>query len=212
MKRILWKNGKICSLQLRDNTYVLFQMLEKDKIAVFNHFRSTDTWNDLTLTESDILFTANILKAVIQRSNISIHKNIKPIENLEYDFKAYRIFAGTSIRSFVFWEGTSDEIKFNTWGGGDKMGIHQAYREGDEFIENFTPIKPSEYNKYKHLESAGSRNYPEFNERLYLCSKLNKNVDPHKEMLFDCPTPKLYKDYLSMKFNKDKQRELGYDV
>ena len=38
----------------------------------------------------------------------------------------------------------------------------------------------------------------EFNERLYLCYKFGKNVDPMKDLVFNRPIPIEYKEYIDI--------------
>lgn len=50
-------------------------------------------------------------------------------------------------------------------------------------------------NKY---ELTNVRIYAELNERLYLCYKMKRNVDPLKELTFDLPIPLEYKEYINI--------------
>lgn len=61
---------------------------------------------------------------------------------------------------------------------------------------NELPVTDNEtIDKY---ELTNVRVYPEFNERLYLCYKFGKNVDPLKDLIFDRPIPLAYKDYIDI--------------
>ena len=47
-------------------------------------------------------------------------------------------------------------------------------------------------------ELTNVRIYAEFNERLYLCYKFGKNVDPMKDLVFNRPIPIEYKEYIDI--------------
>ena len=40
--------------------------------------------------------------------------------------------------------------------------------------------------------------FTKFNERLYLCYKFGKNVDPMKDLVFNRPIPIEYKEYIDI--------------
>lgn len=72
-----WAKNMVFSLKLRNNHFVLMQMMDKGYLIVFNHFREIDEWNDLTLQESDILFKCYALKNFLKRSSAVYQKKNK---------------------------------------------------------------------------------------------------------------------------------------
>ena len=71
--------------------------------------------------------------------------------------------------------------------------------EGDingPVIMPFIPFTDNEtIDKY---ELTDVRIYSEFNERLYLCYKFGRNVDPMKDLVFNRPIPLEYKEYIDI--------------
>ncbi|MFR7960113.1 MAG: hypothetical protein ACLU6P_06690 [Roseburia intestinalis] len=102
---------------------------------------------------------------------------------------------GIRARKITLWEGTADEreIMFLGDGGG-------ALIEGD--IGNCIYIMPeipfTDNETIDKYELTNVRIYAEFNERLYLCYKFGKNVDPMKDLVFNRPIPIEYKEYIDI--------------
>ncbi|CRM63883.1 MULTISPECIES: hypothetical protein [Pseudomonas] len=66
-KRILWKEGDLVSLKLRDDLYTVGQMI-KNSVMRFYDVRSVDgAWTELALDNSMILFSGFVGKVVTQR-------------------------------------------------------------------------------------------------------------------------------------------------
>jgi len=56
LKRIVWKNGKVISLKLRDDLYTLVQMRENHYLQFFKISQPHDEWNGIDLSKVDTLF------------------------------------------------------------------------------------------------------------------------------------------------------------
>jgi hypothetical protein len=52
--------------------------------------------------------------------------------------------------------------------------------------------------------------YPQLNERLYLCKKLGRNVDPEKDLTFGRPMPDDYGVYIDMLARHGRPEDWGY--
>ena len=73
--------------------------------------------------------------------------------------------------------------------------IFEGDIDGPVIIDQIPVTDQETIDKY---ELTDVRIYPEFNERLYLCYKLGKNVDPLKDLVFNRPIPLDYKEYIDI--------------
>ncbi len=129
-----------------------------------------------------------------KESHILYKQKVEPLK--EYKPPVYQIhMLGIRARKITLWEGTADEreIMFLGDGGG-------ALIEGD--IGNCIYIMPeipfTDNETIDKYELTNVRIYAEFNERLYLCYKFGKNVDPMKDLVFNRPIPIEYKEYIDI--------------
>ncbi len=208
MKRINWKEGKIFSLRLRNGKYSLMQMLErKGYVAVFDLFKDFDKWEDENINIDSILFICIIhSKGIFKHSEIKVHKNIAPVKNIEMPI--YFINSGYGSRVIKLWVNTSQEREIILLGEGKNL----LKREVWDYPNNSTyeSIQLSDYEKFHEYELENLRIYPEFNERLFLCSLLNKNYDPLKELAFDRKLPEECLIYADIIGGKVLLNNLGY--
>lgn len=102
-------------------------------------------------------------------------------------------------RHVTVWKGTTNERKVLILGQGGGRLIEEDMSTGSyktKIIMPSIPVTDSEtIDKY---ELTNVRVYAEFNERLYLCYKFGKNVDPLKDLIFDRPIPLEYKEYIDI--------------
>lgn len=208
MSQIRWRNGQLFSMQLRDGSYALLQMLAKKRqVAVLNCFSKEDNWTDIELDSSDVLFVTTLLRSVLKRSVLNIHKDIQPIKDIE--IPQFRISIGSEFRTVVLWPGTEDERRVLTMGKGNNK-LYRVICEGETIREEVTPISVDDYDKYVDLELTNLSDYPSFNERLYLCCLLGKKIDPLKEMAFNRSLSKESRTYIDIIGGKTPLAELGY--
>lgn len=207
-----WVNGNVFSLRLRDGYYALFQMLQKEGgIAVFNHFRGDDCWDDVSLDSSSVLFIAFVLKAFFRRSTIRHVSNIVPVRDLEYPPpETPKISPGTGWRSVTFWPGTPDERTVLVPRASRLSLVSYSRNEQDEPEEQITPIARSDYHKYSNLEMTTLSDYATLNERILLCRLLACNFNPLKEIAFDNPLPIECATYIDLIGGKVRLSDLGY--
>ena len=210
MKRINWKKDKLISIKLRNGKFALMQMLEgKGRIVVFNIFKEKNEWDGIVLTKDSILFFAFIIsKTIFPRSEISLQKNITPVEDLA--FPKVRINTGSGNKKIKVWENTKDEREFIIDGEGNNLLVetHDNTRPEDRYT--YTPIDINDYEKYKHLELDNLRIYPEFNERLNICSEINENFDPLKELAFNQKLDLRCRTYIDIIGGQVLLSKLGY--
>lgn len=207
-RRIAWKEDRLFSIKLRNGHYALLQMFpSKGQVAVFDCFHEADEWTGVRLAADNVLFTGILLNSVLVRSVVKVHKDISPVEDLDY--REVTIHIGGGFRRLKVWEGTEDEREFLMMGEGNNR-LCRYFRENDDPREEYTPISLDDYEKYKYLELTNLYDYPTLNERLYLCELFGRNVDPLKEIAFNRPLPREYRTYIDIIAGKIPLSELGY--
>ena len=200
MKKVIWRANQVISIETKrkdenrkENVYVLAQMINKAQLLVFNLFNKDNVWDNVNLEEAPVLFCTYVTRQFISNSNIFKQK-IEPLR--DYEPPKYRIDTiGAEIRKVTLWEGTPDERKVLILGEGGGRLI-----EGDigNCIEIMPQISFADNEIIDKYELTNVRIYPEFNERLYLCYKFGRNVDPMKDLTFNRPIPLEYKEYMDI--------------
>ena len=199
MAKIAWKANRVISIETRkkdenrkENVYVLAQMINRAQLLVFNLFSTDNKWENIDLSKAPILFCTYVTRQFVSNSNVYI-QDINPLK--DYVPPKYRIDSiGACVRSVLLWEGTVDEKEILILGeGGGRL------LEGDingPVIMESIPFSDNE--TIDMYELTNVRIYAEFNERLYLCYKFGKNVDPLKDLVFNRPIPLEYKEYIDI--------------
>lgn len=197
MKRVIWKEGKYFSLKLRDESYVLAQMSVDPYITFFNIFKKEDAWEDVELTEDNILFCVPTIRQFL-KSNIK-RANVREVKEIP----APRVFPPPSMwlnpvgdKEFRIWEGTPFERHFPFHSGYRLVEKDMYCRKNNKIdglflriIEDYYPVDPSQnydelLKKIEKYEPTFLCGYPSLNERLCLCNLFSKNVNPILEMEF----------------------------
>ncbi len=199
MPKVTWKANRVISIETKrkdenrkENVYVLAQMINRAQLLVFNLFSTDNKWENMDLNKAPILFCTYITRQFITNSNVYIQE-IEPLKG--YVPPKYRIDSiGACVRRVLLWEGTVDEKEIIILGEGGGRLI-----EGDingPVIMESIPFSDNEMIDMYELTNV--RIYAEFNERLYLCYKFGKNVDPLKDLVFNRPIPLEYKEYIDI--------------
>lgn len=102
---------------------------------------------------------------------------------------------GGAVREVTLWKGTSNERRILTIGGPGGSLMEGNIPDWVEIMEQICFTDDETIDKY---ELTNIRIYPEFNERLYLCYKFGKNVDPMKDIIFNRQIPLEYKEYVDI--------------
>ena len=199
MQKVTWKANRVVSIETKrkdenrkENVYVLAQMINKAQLLVYNLFNTDNKWENIDLSKASILFCTYVTRQFIKNSNVYIQE-IEPLK--DYEPPKYRINAlDIGTREITLWKDTINEQKVLMLGEGGGSLI-----EGDitgPIIMSDIPFTDNEIiDKY---ELTNVRIYAEFNERLYLCYKFGKNVDPMKDLVFNRPIPIEYKEYMDI--------------
>lgn len=208
-----WKNNTLVSLELRDGSFVLLQMLDENGwIAALNRYSELDDWDGVVLAQSDVLFITCVLRAFLVRSTLRRVNGVDLIQGLKApDGPTTKINTESGWREVTLWPGTEDEITVLAQGGKGRVGLHTTGRNSDgELVDEFRPIKPREYKKYERTETAHLSDYPTLNERLLLCKGKGWNFDPMRNLEFDWPLGRECSVYAQIISGRVRLSDLGY--
>jgi hypothetical protein len=195
MARFRWQEQKIISVETRDNHFVLAQLLKSPYIAFFRVFRAQDDWTDIQAKDWELLFCVGVTAQFLQHSNIRKHNDVEPHRHLplpEYwiDLDAaidrFTVFAGTPDEKTILWfgkQGGSLIRRDITLGGAQNR---QVVQRSIDFADRGT---------IEQYELTNLEVYPLLNERLALCRRLGRNVNPMKELSFGYEIPLEYRGY-----------------
>ena len=214
-KMISWKENKIISIQLRNGVYVLGQMIKKPYLIFFKVYSKDGTWNIDTLSVDDILFCHAVTRQFLKLSQIKDVKGIHGLEGYGQLFKFW-IISGEFER-MTFWKGTKNERTFITAGLHNCLLVEKDIQEDSKnthlpgvYKKEIRKLTVKDYDSVKAYELTTIEIYPNLNERLYLCYKLKKNVDPEKDIMFRQQIPLEYKTYLDIISGVVPLSNLGY--
>jgi hypothetical protein len=196
MAGIVWKENNVVSIETREGTFALAQMLKSPFLMFFNAFRTENEWADIDLDTTPDLFCKAVTRQFLKNSNITM-PTVKPKRAIEYP--EYWIQPTGESRFVTCWAGTPDEKKFIIIGQGGSL-IERDVSTGTYYevktVKPFIPLSDNETIDRYELTSLGV--YAELNERLYLCHSLGRKVDPYKDLIFDRPIPLEYKRYIEI--------------
>lgn len=195
MARITWKQDVVISIKLKDDLFVLAQMLKSPYMAFLNAFSKTDSWSEIDLEQVSILYIKGVTKHFLKNSEIKKENAVTPKSNL--DLPKFWLQQGAGSNEKTIWHGTPDEMNIMYIGEeGCRIIENDISKAGSQKIdysaEYFKDGKCKEVDMYE-LSCLGV--YPETNERLILCHLFDKNVDPLKDLIFDRDLPLEYKPY-----------------
>ena len=203
-----WKKDKVFSIELRDGTLAVLQMMNiKGRIAVLDVFSKTEDIADIKPSSLKVLFYAYILNDVLKRSIVKELKGGEPCQGLSFPSKLLSMGRGN--RNLTLWKGEAEERIVRVCGEGEPLVVDtsnsfESYSIFDKQLEVAT------YDECAQFELKNLRCYPEFNERLYLCSKKKRNYDPLKEIAFTRPLDKDATVYIDIIGGKVQISDLGY--
>lgn len=202
MGRVVWKENKIISVKLRNEKYVLGQMLKNNYMVFFNIYNNSDDWEEMSLSKDNIMFCHYVTGYFLKCSVVSVVKNIVPV--LDYTISDLWLHA-IDFKKVTVWPNTSYEKTFETIGKNiflvekDVLNPQNNIHTSGVYIREIKDnISSDDYEQMKNIEFDSMAIFPILNERLFLCSVYKKNVDPKKELLFDQIIPIEYKTYIDI--------------
>jgi len=192
-----WKEGKIISIETRKGIFVLAQMLKEPYIRFYKAFREDENWGKIDTSIFDTLTVTAVIAQFLKSSNISIIKEAIPDTKRE-DSDTW-IKQNSGFRKVKTWDGTENELEFtiigeksggslvkkNLWWSPTPGNPTRPHPSGviDSVILEDIPLNANAIIDQHDLTNLAV--YPSLNERLYLCYKLDKNVDPYKDLVFN---------------------------
>ena len=205
---IHWKQDKVLSIETRTGLFVLAQMLEEPYLVFYNAFQKTQNWGKTDLSKTPILFCTAVAREFLNSSNILVQKTINGVHCDRIN--KYWIHISSIYRTIRLWEGTESEIEFLTMGHGGRLIEEDPYcqkacGEKETVIQNEIDFNDSETIDTYDLDQILF--YPCLNERLYLCYKFTKSIDPLKDFVFDRDIPLEYEVYIKLYANKMTEEE-----
>lgn len=215
MSRITWKEKKIITVALKDGIYIIAQMIKSPYLVFFDLFKDDSNWDDIDLTNAPILFVQAVTRQFIKKSEV---KEIKTTPAKGLNIPNHWIHPDAGARKVKVWKGTDFEKEFITLGRMGASLVEKDILKDGKYdhpsgVFDKVLIKSIDFDDSEVINKHGLTNievYPNLNERLYLCYKLGKNVDPQKDLLFDKDLPKEYKTYIDIISGKIQLSELGY--
>lgn len=209
MSRIIWKENLIVSVKIREDCFVLAQLLRSPFLVFYNLYSKNNVWDNIELNNEHILFICSVARQFIVDSKIVKIDEISPIL-LDIDILIrIKSFAYGS-REIIFQEGSEKEIRFLELGnkpGGSLIKEISSTGESHLVMENI-PLDANDIIDKYELDAV--RIYPELNERLYICYELGEAIDPLKDIVFDRYLPMNYRKYIQITSGLFSLNELGY--
>jgi len=200
MPKVIWRANQVISIETKrkdenreENVYVLAQMINKAQLLIFNSFNKDNNWFDINLYETPILFCTHVARQFISSSNV-FKQTIDPI--IDYSPPKYSIDTlGLGHRYLTLWKGMPEERRVLVMGTGGGRLIEGHIGDCRVILPEITEKDNETIDRY---ELTNVRIYAEFNERLFLCYKFGKNVDPMKDLVFSRPIPLEYREYVDI--------------
>jgi len=210
MRRFVWKEGAVFSLQLRDGYYVLGQLLWSPYVAFFHLFQQRDSWSSNAAESAEALFYCGVAANVLKFSAIEKHGDVLPNRTLVPPHLWIRRFVGS--RKTTIWPNTSNErtlILLSQRPGGQL--IEKRLDDPDE-VRVVTPSIPlDDKATIDAYELEGLSVYPSLNERLHLSRVRGRSFDPEKELTFDRELPDDCITFVDIISQTGKPEDWGYD-
>lgn len=219
-----WKEGKILSIETRKGVFVLAQMLKSPYLRFYKAFRKDEHWGKIDVSIFETLFTHAVVNQFLRFSTISIVKEAKPdVHRVESKIwiQPKRIVK----KKVKLWQGTGNEREFYMYYEGGSLVENdlwwsptpeKAVRDHPSGVIDKVILEDIPFDADEMIDEHELTNlevFPGFNERLYLCYKFDKKVDPYKELIFNREIPKeynVYIDIISLFDDKEKRKELYY--
>lgn len=204
--RSVWRANSLFVVKLRNGKQALVQTFSSQPdIAVFNEFRSHGEWEDFVPSMRNVLFCCWAAKFFFQNDHIARLPGLKPAADIVFPDK---MLAPEGNRRACFWKGTDHEREVIV--PGESVLLRTNHVKNGRHEPEYKKVKLTDFQRFASLELAALRIYPEFNERLNLCSELEANFDPLKEIVFHRPLDSSCRVYIDIISGKVRLDTLGY--
>lgn len=201
MPRPRWKAGKTLSVRIKHNTWTLTQMLEPPFLLFFTPSA------DHPAAES-ILFPCAVTDQFLRLAQMKATK----LRGIPYSPPRRWIENHHGGRVRQVWPGTPEQRTIpvlSSKPGGRLVEWQTPYtsHQARTIIEN---ILTTDTQTIEHHERSVLWTFPLLNERLYLCHKFGRNIDPGKDIMFDRPLHRSYATYVDILVNFGNLTDWGY--
>ena len=208
-----WKEGKLISIRLKNNVYVLAQMVKEPYLVCFNLFTKDNDWQGVLLSENKVLFCHAVTRQFIRSSDITLVKELKPLK--DYKLPRKWIYGGLGSRKrILFLNGKEREVLIPVGYYSlverdlevyEKNRIHGLFQK--VLIEN---ISQEHWDEIENIEDMTIATYPNLNERLYLCYLAGKNINPTLDIDLGKEIPESYETFVDIITGAVPLKDLGY--
>jgi len=213
-RAIQWKENKIISIQIKKDIFLLAQMLKIPYMIFFKYFRNENIWEDIIIKEDDILFCHAITKQFLKYSSIEQIYSINCIDDytppnlwiVSGDFENKIIWKDTKFERIIISRSTLNSLLVDK----DIINHQNNTHRSGIFRKIIKELNNKDYELVKDYELTTLDIFPNLNERLFLCYKFGKNVDPEKEIMFDQYLPIEYLTYVDIISGNYPLEDLGY--
>jgi hypothetical protein len=200
MSRIVWKDGGFLSVETRKGVYVLAQMARSPYLVFFNAFSTDGKWEHVDPDRTPVLFSYAVTRQFLQLSHIE--KLLISAGKRTVRLPARWIHSDHESRRVTVWPGTPREKTFiwlNSGGHLVEKNI-ETHRGGpykhhsgvfDKLLKN---VRDPALVRDTEFDSLAV--FPSTNERLYLCYRMGRNVDPDKYISFGWPLLDEFETYI----------------
>lgn len=214
MSRITWKEGAVVSVAVKGKLRVLLQMLKSPFVAFFSAFSENDSWDSEVLRHGTLLFCTAITNQFLKGSDPRKEPSVLPAEVINVP-KYWIKVLDTKGRTVRIWGGTPMEVELFRYG--EKPGASLVEKDIYSHYSYPLPVVQEHIALDDHAtidryETDGLRTFPLLNERLYLCYKKGRVVDPGKDIMFDRPLDPDYRAYVNMLAGKGAPETWGYPL
>jgi hypothetical protein len=200
--RVVWRPDQVVAIETRTGLFVPAQLLTSPHLVVYDAFYTEAERAGIEAGGVDLAATPVLLHAAVTRQFLSRGRvtplRLAPTSGHRPPDRRLRATPGS--RRVTAWPGTPHELSFIdiTDGGGSLVEYDPTAPVGrpETVVVPSVPADDDATIDGHELESV--RIYPEFNERLYLCHRLGRNVDPLKDVAFDRELPQQYRTYLAL--------------
>ena len=187
MRAMSWKEGKVVSVYAREGVFFLVQILKPPYLAVFDVVQDSHDWPQVGLTLNNVLFVKAVTRQFIKYSDLRA-VDIQPVDNIEIPLRWINGHPGS--RLVTLYKGTENEVELisNERRAGGRL-IEQSAEGGVEMKIIIPEISLADTVAINSHELTTIDLFPHLNERVYLRSVFNRNVDPAKDIKFDRELP-----------------------
>jgi len=176
LKRFSWTKNDIHSIQLKDNLYIIAQLLESPYVAFFNISSESNNFNEKSLDLNDLkpFGVCMVLNAFFKKCSVGKVKNVKPNMNIPIPEIFISSDRGQWGKRSEF---SDDELIYNLVRIDPTVGDKGLM--GNEIIQY--NIDRNDLGILDNYEIVGYNTGYEFVRRLILSFENSRWIDPLKE-------------------------------